>query len=74
LSLKAYEAVGCRDYARIDIRFDENNTPHVLEVNAFPSLVSGGSSFALMASAAGFSFQSLIDEILNIAITRIHLN
>jgi D-alanine-D-alanine ligase len=74
LALKAYEAVGCRDYARIDIRFDENNTPHVLEVNAFPSLVSDGSSFALMAAAAGLSFQDLIDEILNIAMKRIHLN
>jgi D-alanine-D-alanine ligase len=70
LALKAYEAVGCRDYARIDIRFDENNTPHVLEVNAFPSLVSDGSSFALMASAAGLSFLTLIEKILDIAIER----
>jgi len=74
LALRAYHALGCRDYARIDIRWDENNTPHVLEVNAFPSLVSDGSSFALIASATGLSFQDLIDEILNIAISRIHLN
>lgn len=70
LALKAYEVLGCRDYARIDIRFDENNTPHVLEVNAFPSLISDGSSFALMAAAAGLSFMDLIEKILNIAFKR----
>lgn len=70
LALKAYKALGCRDYARIDIRFDKDNTSHVLEVNAFPSLISDGSSFALMASAAGLSFMDLIDKILSIAMKR----
>ena len=70
LALRAYKALGCRDYARIDIRFDKNNTPHVLEVNAFPSLISDGSSFALMAAVAGLSFMDLIDKILSIASKR----
>lgn len=70
LALRAYKALGCRDYARLDIRFDKNNTPHVLEVNAFPSLLSNGSSFALMAAVAGLSFMDLIDKILSIAIKR----
>lgn len=70
VALRAYEALGCRDYARLDIRLNSDHTPHVLEVNAFPSLLSGGSSFALMAEVAGLSFMDLIDKILNIAINR----
>lgn len=70
LAIRAYKALGCRDYARIDIRYDRNNAPQVLEVNAFPSLLSDGSSFALIAAAAELSFLALIEKILNIAIER----
>jgi len=70
LAVRAYNAIGCRDYARIDIRFDKDNMPHVLEVNAFPSLIPGKSSFAHMAEKFGLSFTELIREILTIASKR----
>ena len=70
LALKTYKAVGCRDYARIDIRNNDKGIPFVLEVNAFPSLIPGGSSFADMAEAVGLSFADLIKEILTIACKR----
>lgn len=70
LSLKTYIEVGCRDYARIDIRLDKYNQPQILEVNAFPSLIPNRSSFGLMAKAAGLSFEELIKIILGIACKR----
>jgi len=70
LALKTYEAIGCRDYARIDIRNNDEGIPFVLEVNAFPSLIPGGSSFADMAETVGLSFTDLIKEILTIACKR----
>ena len=74
MALKAYQGIGCRDYARIDIRLNKNNRPLILEVNAFPSLLSSGSSYGSMASAAGLSFEDLIRQILRIASKRYHLN
>jgi D-alanine-D-alanine ligase len=64
LAVETYLAIGCRDYARIDIRCDKDGIPYVLEVNALPSLIPNGSSFATMAETAGISFDNLISTIL----------
>jgi D-alanine-D-alanine ligase len=64
LAIETYQVIGCRDYARIDIRYDKDGIPHVLEVNALPSLIPDGSSFATMAETAGISFDNLISTIL----------
>jgi len=70
LAVSTYQAIGCRDYARIDLRFDESHIPYVLEVNAFPSLIPGASSFAYMAEAGSLTFTKLIQLIMEIAIKR----
>jgi len=70
LAVKTYLAVGCRDYARIDIRCDKDGIPHVMEMNALPSLIPNGSSFATMAETAGISFDNLISTILMSAYER----
>jgi len=38
LAKKAFELVGCRDYARVDFRVDEAGQPYVLEVNPNPCI------------------------------------
>jgi D-alanine-D-alanine ligase len=38
LSLKAFELVGCSDYARVDFRVDEDGEPFILEVNPNPCI------------------------------------
>lgn len=45
LALDVFQALGGRDYGRIDIRMDAHGTPHFLEVNFIPSLISGYGSF-----------------------------
>jgi D-alanine-D-alanine ligase len=74
LAVETYRAIGCRDYARIDIRCDKDGIPHVLEVNALPSLIPDGSSFATMAEIAGISFDNLISTILVSACERYDLD
>ena len=38
LAVKAFELVGCRDYARIDFRVDEAGRPFILEINPNPCI------------------------------------
>lgn len=45
LAADVFYALGARDYGRIDIRMDAFGTPHFLEANLLPSLISGYGSF-----------------------------
>jgi D-alanine-D-alanine ligase len=74
LALETYHAIGCRDYARVDLRLDSSGRPCVLEVNALPNLMPEISSFACMAKQAGLSFRDLIGSILRTAAARYSLN
>jgi D-alanine-D-alanine ligase len=69
-ALAAFEAMGCRDYARIDIRLDKENKPFVIEVNPNPD-ISEDSGFARAAEAAGLSHTDLLLTILNFSLTRL---
>ena len=57
----AYRAAGCRDFARVDIRL-EDETPWVLEINTIPGLTETGPT-PLAAEHAGLSFPQLIERI-----------
>lgn len=45
LAIEAFEALGARDYGRIDIRLNQAGVPHFLEANLIPSLIAGYGSF-----------------------------
>ncbi|HUV65141.1 MAG TPA: ATP-grasp domain-containing protein [Sedimentisphaerales bacterium] len=66
LSLATFRACQCKDYARVDIRIDASGNPFVLEINSMASLGRGG-AFVLAAKNAGYSFESLISRILDVA-------
>jgi D-alanine-D-alanine ligase len=72
LAVKAYQAVDCRDFGRVDFRVDKKGNPYVLEVNPLPSL-STEDVFPLVAKAEGWTFNGLIVKILEIALLRVGL-
>jgi D-alanine-D-alanine ligase len=71
--LAAYHAVGCRDWARIDVRLDGDGTPHVLELNPLPGILPDpdqNSCLPKAARAAGMTYDELILETLRHACSR----
>lgn len=62
---KAYEALGCRGLARIDMMFD-GETFFVLEINTQPGFTS--SSLApKIANSVGITFNQLVNDMVNSA-------
>ena len=66
---EAYEALGVRSYARIDVLMDSEG-PWVLEVNTIPGMTET-SLLPKAAQAAGISFESLVERILESAALKI---
>ncbi|MDW9924785.1 hypothetical protein GOB36_30585 [Sinorhizobium meliloti] len=69
ISVTTFRACHCRDYGRVDLRIDRTGQPFVLEINAMPGL-SVHSSYVMAAMAAGHSYSSVINDVLNVAATR----
>ena len=71
--LDAYRVLGCRDWARIDVRLDAAGVPHILELNPLPGILprpEDNSCLPKAARAAGMSYNQLINTVLDIAMTR----
>ncbi|MBI4705482.1 MAG: hypothetical protein HY744_30680 [Deltaproteobacteria bacterium] len=66
----AFAVLGCRDFARIDLRLDRGGAVHFIECNPLPGLTPGFSDFCLIAAAAGIDYRALIGEILAPALRR----
>jgi D-alanine-D-alanine ligase len=73
LALRAYTAVECRDFGRVDFRVDQDGRPYILEINPLPSL-STEDVFKLVAEAVGSTYEGIIGRILNSALKRYSLN
>ncbi|MBL8162212.1 MAG: hypothetical protein JNJ61_09530 [Anaerolineae bacterium] len=69
VAVDAFNAIGCKDWARVDIRMDQQGRLYVLEVNLGPGIASD-CVFARCGFAAGWSFTQLVNTILNHAIER----
>jgi D-alanine-D-alanine ligase len=70
LAIKAFLAIGCYDYARVDFRMSNEGQLYVIELNTLPSLKADRSSFITMARAAGFEFNQVINKIVSLALER----
>lgn len=71
LALNVFNALGARDYGRIDIRLDVAGAPHFLEANLIPSLISGYGSFPKACILNfGLEYEPMIMQIVNPGLTR----
>ena len=66
-----FEALDCRDVARVDLRMDAGGDFYVLEVNPLPGLTPEYSDLCLIAKAANIDYRSLIGEILSGGLKRL---
>jgi D-alanine-D-alanine ligase len=70
VALRAFHAVGCRDYARIDMRLDDaTGEPYILEVNPNPDLADS-CAFAQCVRASGRTYGQAMNELVHYALER----
>lgn len=72
-ALKAFKALGCRDYARVDMRLSKDNQLYVLEVNPNPDLTEGA-GFMRSAETSGLSYVDTLKKIIDLALERAKKN
>jgi D-alanine-D-alanine ligase len=75
LTAATFRITGCLDVARVDFRLDahEGDKAYILEVNPLPGLHPGYSDLCLEASADGWSYEDLVNTILEEAAERYQL-
>ncbi|HEY1408648.1 MAG TPA: hypothetical protein VF434_06895 [Promineifilum sp.] len=72
LAAATFRVTGCFDVARVDFRLDshDNDKPYILEINPLPGLNPGYSDLPLEAKAGGWTFDELVNRILEEAVDR----
>lgn len=66
--LKAYNALGCSEFARVDVKLDKDGVPNIIELNAIPALEEGYAHYPLMAEVAGYDMGELVEKLVEEAI------
>jgi D-alanine-D-alanine ligase len=66
LSLKAFRALGCRGWGRVDLMLDKRGRPFLLEVNTSPGMTDH-SLVPMGARALGISYEDLCVKVLELA-------
>ncbi|MBE0481258.1 MAG: D-alanine--D-alanine ligase [Dehalococcoidia bacterium] len=69
-SVRIFDLLGCRDFARIDFRLDAGGAPNFLEINPLPGLNPTESDLSIMSSRLGILYPELVSSILNAAVER----
>lgn len=74
IALSVWQALGCRDCGRVDLRCDEHGRPSFLEVNPLPGLHPSHSDLPMLCTAQGMRYPELIDAIVQSAKRRIKVD
>jgi D-alanine-D-alanine ligase len=70
IALAAYEALGCRDAGRVDLRCAEDGEPNFLEINPLPGLHPTRSDLPIMCALGGVDYRRLVEQIVTAAARR----
>ena len=69
VAVRAFAALECQDYGRIDIRLALDGSPYVIDVNPNCDLAPT-SGFARAAASGGLEYPELIDQLVQLARAR----
>ena len=69
ICLQSFRKLSLNDFARVDIRMDKDGNVYILELNSMASLGVTGSFFHA-AKTAGYTYDTLVNKILEVAALR----
>lgn len=74
LAVSAYNAMACRDIARLDVRIDKLGVPYVVDINMNPSLNYYDEEDATTASvyAKKWTYDQFVEKVLLASYHRVH--
>ncbi|MCJ7830082.1 MAG: ATP-grasp domain-containing protein [Desulfobacterales bacterium] len=70
IALEAWNALGCRDAGRIDLRSDADGEPNFIEVNPLAGLHPEHSDLPILCKMVGIEFRDLIEGVMTSALKR----
>jgi D-alanine-D-alanine ligase len=69
LARDSFRVLGINDFARIDLRMDSEGNLYILELNSMASLGLTG-SYVHAAKVAGYTYETLVNRMLDVAAVR----
>ena len=73
VAVTIFEALGCQDMARVDLRVDDQHRVYFLEVNPLPSLDPEG-SLGLLAEYLGTTYRALVGQVVEASLKRMGMH
>ncbi len=70
VALECFHLFGLRDYGRVDLRLDSENTINILEINANPCL-SPDAGFSAAVAESGLTYTQMVEALLRFVTSRI---
>ena len=74
MAISSFNALGGRDYGRIDIRLDEKGIPNFIEANLIPGITINSSYFSRSCNLVGsMNYEEMIFNIVELSFARINI-